>query len=164
MKKKISAALLMSFSLSSYVTAQPSDPLHIIGNYTCTGYDNYDGHFKGDLTLTLDEQASQFKQSFGAYQFKLLVDIEGVLTTYSGFAAAQGQSLAMYFANDSQEAPTDRGVGMALVSHDQDANGAYTTTLHKSYYLPYYMRTAKEGRSTGGHGTEVCVKKIGRPV
>jgi len=152
------AALLASLSLSTNVMAKSPDPLHIVGNYKCTGYDSYDGHFKGDLTFTLDEQASQFDQSFGAYQFKLKVDLDGSPAIYSGFAAAQGQSLAMYFANDNPEAPTDRGVGMALISHDQDMNGKYTTTLHKSYYLPDYMRTPKEGRAAGGRGTEVCVK------
>ncbi len=151
---------LVAVSLCNNAMAQSPDPLHIVGNYKCTGYDSHEGHFEGDLTFTLDEKASNFAQSFGAYQFKLRVDLNGTPATYSGFAAAQGQSLAMYFANDSQEAPTDIGVGMASMSHDQDVNGKYITTLHKSYYAPYYQRNAKDGRGTGGRGTETCVKTV----
>nr|WP_314525870.1 hypothetical protein [uncultured Pseudomonas sp.] len=65
----------------------------------------------------------------------------------------------MYFANDSQQAPTDLGVGMASITNAQDSNGKYTTTLHKSYYAPYYQRDAKDGRGAGGRGTETCVKQ-----
>ena len=133
--------------------AQVADPLHIAGSYKCTGYDSNDGAFKGNLTFTLDENASNFIQSFGAYKFKLEVPLDGVTATYSGIAAVQGQQLAMYFANDSEVAATDRGVGIAVISHDQDSKGQYTTTLHKSYYLPDYMG--------GGRGTETCVKTAG---
>ncbi|VVN69305.1 hypothetical protein [Pseudomonas fluorescens] len=150
---------LIAVSLCNSAMAQSPDPLHIVGNYKCTGYDSHDGYFEGDLTFTLDEAASHFEQSFGAYRFKLRVELDGAPATYSGIAAAQGQSLSMYFANDSQEAPTDRGVGMALITHDQDTNGKYTTTLHKSYYLPDYERNAKDGRGAGGRGTETCVKQ-----
>ncbi|MCI8212047.1 hypothetical protein AUC61_21160 [Pseudomonas sp. S25] len=164
MKKTISslAALVMAVSFAAQAVANPADPLHISGDYTCTGFDSHDGAFKGALTLKLDEQASHFQQGFGAYQFKLDVDIDGHASTFSGYAAAQRQSLAMYFANDSKQAPTDRGVGLALISHDQDSGGNYITTLHKSYYLPDYMRTSKEGKGPGGRGTEVCTKVIKR--
>jgi hypothetical protein len=158
-RKYLLTTCLVVISLCNNAMAQTPDPLHIVGNYKCTGYDSHDGYFEGDLTFTLDEAASDFSQSFGAYQFKLQVDLSGTPATYSGIAAAQGQSLSMYFANDSQEAPTDRGVGMALITHDQDSNGKYTTTLHKSYYLPDYERKAKDGRGAGGRGTETCVKQ-----
>jgi hypothetical protein len=138
---------------SGGVLAEVADPLHIAGSYKCTGYDSHDGAFKGNLTFMLDEKVSNFAQSFGAYKFVLEVPLEGATATYSGFAAVQGQQLAMYFANDSQEAATDRGVGITVVSHDQDSKGQYTTTLHKSYYLPDYMG--------GGRGTETCVKTAG---
>ena len=148
---------LVTVSLCNTAIAQSPDPLHIVGHYQCTGYDSYEGHYEGDLTFTLDEKASNFGQSFGAYQFKLRVDLNGTPATYSGIAAAQGQLLSMYFANDSQEAPTDTGVGIASITHDQDINGKYITTLHKSYYAPYYQRNAKDGRGAG-RGTETCVK------
>jgi len=153
------ALLAMTFACASPVFAKISDPLNVVGSYKCTGYDSHAGAFVGDLIFTVDEAASHFPQSFGAYKFKLNVDIQGAKGTYSGFAAAQGQSLAMYFANDDQREPNDYGVGMAVVSHDQDASGTFTTTLHKSYYAPEYMRTAKDGKGPGGRGTEVCVKQ-----
>jgi len=162
-RKKISlAVLVMSVSFGSHVMANTADPLNIIGDYKCTGYDSHDGAFQGDLSFTLDEQASNFQHNQGAYQFKFVAGTGGEVATYSGFAAAQGQSLAMYFANDSQQAPTDRGVGIASITHDQDASGKYITTLHKSYYLPDYMRTAKDKNPAGGRGTEVCIKKTER--
>ena len=137
-------------SCSGAALASAVDPLNIVGSYKCTGYDSNDGAFTGDLTFTPDQKASNFEHSFGAYKFKLDVLLGGEAATYSGIAAVQGQQLAMYFANDSKDAPTDRGVGMAVVSHDQNSKGQYTTTLHKSYYLPDYMG--------GGRGTETCVK------
>lgn len=159
-RKKIPLAVLaMSLSFGSQVMAKATDPLHIVGDYACTGYDSHDGAFQGTLSFTLDEPASNFQHSFGAYRFRFEAGAGAEASSYSGFAAAQGQSLAMYFANDSQQAPTDRGVGIATITHDQDASGKYITTLHKSYYLPDYMRTAKDKSSAGGLGTEVCVKK-----
>lgn len=157
---KLSIALFaLSLSFSGAAFANANDPLNIIGHYKCTGYDSHAGAFKGDLTFTVDEAASYFPHSFGAYKFNLDFEVLGAKASYSGFAAAQGQSLAMYFANDDAREPKDYGVGMAVISHDQDVNGNYTTTLHKSYYAPEYMRTAKDGKGPGGRGTEVCVKQ-----
>lgn len=162
-RKKISlAVLIMSLSISGRVMAKSTDPLNIIGDYRCTGYDSHEGAFQGDLSFTLDEPASNFQHSFGAYRFRFETSGGGEAATYSGFAAAQGQSLAMYFINDNEQAPTDRGVGIASITHDQDASGKYITTLHKSYYLPDYMLTAKDKRGAGGLGTEVCVKTVDR--
>lgn len=164
MKKIITclAAAVLSASFTGQVIAGPADPLYISGDYTCTGFDSHNGAFTGALKLTVDEQASHFQRSFGAYEFTVEVVVDGHASTYSGYAAAQGQSLAMYFANDSKQAPTDRGVGMALITHDQDAEGKWVTTLHKSYYLPDYMRNSKEGNGVGGRGTEVCTKIVKR--
>lgn len=157
---KLSIVLLAaSLSFGGAAFAKVNDPLNIVGHYKCTGYDSHAGAFNGDLTFTVDEAASHFPQSFGAYSFKLDFEVLGVKATYSGFAAAQGQSLAMYFANDDVQEPKDYGVGMAVVSHDQDTAGKYTTTIRKSYYAPEYMRTAKDGQRPGGRGTEVCVKQ-----
>ena len=146
--KTVTAATVLS--LAGVANAAVPDPLHIAGDYKCTGFDSHDGSFNGDLTFTLDDKASHFEKSFGAYTFKLIVDLGGEKATYSGYAAAQGQSLSMFFANDSLEAPTDQGTGIAVITHDQDSAGKYTTTLHKSYYLPGYKG--------GGRGTESCIK------
>lgn len=160
LKKGCLFVFLASVSLVGHAATPVADPLHIAGDYKCTGYDSHDGHFKGDLNFKLDKEASHFDHGFGAYTFTLRVELEGgVGATYSGMAAAQGNQLAMYFANDSAASPTDRGIGQASITHDQDAAGKYTTTLHKSYYLPAYMRDAKNGQGAG-RGTEVCVKTV----
>lgn len=151
------AVLMVGFTLSCQAAARAVDPLHIAGIYECKGYDSQDGAFAGDLTFTLDEAGSNFSANFGAYRFAFKT--ADASASYSGFAAAQGQSLAMYFANDSQQAVNDRGVGMAFMSNDQDEKGNYRATLHKSYYLPEY--SVKDGRAIAGRGTEVCVKKSG---
>ena len=143
-------ALSLAFTGSALADTAVNDPLYITGNYKCTGFDSHDGAFKGDLSVKVNEKSSNFSQNFGAYTFTLEVDLGGDKATYSGYAAAQGQQLAMYFANDSQEAATDRGIGLATITRDQDSKGQYTTTLHKSYYLPDY--------NGGGRGTEVCIK------
>lgn len=156
LKTVIAASVATLFmSLTGIANAAVQDPLHIAGDYKCTGYDSHDGSFNGDLTFTLDDQASHFEKSFGAYTFKLIVELGGEKATYSGYAAAQGQILSMFFANDSVEAPTDRGTGIAVITHDQDSAGKYTTTLHKSYYLPGYKG--------GGRGTESCIKTSTQP-
>lgn len=157
-KTFIAACFVFVVSTSSVASTAPADPLHIAGHYKCTGFDSHDGPLKGDLVLTLDEEASQFEKSFGTYRLTLNVGTEQVPITYSGYAAAQGQLLSIYFANDSAEAPTDRGVGLGVITHDQDSQGHYTTTLHKSYYLPDYMRSSQEGYGPGGRGTETCIK------
>jgi hypothetical protein len=159
MKKTLTTFLAGTLLCSGAAIAASNDPLNIVGTYKCTGYDSHDGHFTGNLTLSLDEKASKFDQNFGAYQFKLDIVLGGTPASYSGYAAAQGESLAIYFANDKQkEAPTDRGVAIGSISHEQDKDGKYITTLRKSYYLPDYLRDAKDGKGPGGRGTETCVK------
>ena len=137
LKTIIAASVTTLLSLTGTAHAAVPDPLHIVGNYKCTGFD-------------INDTVSHFDKSFGAYTFKLVVELGGEKATYSGYAAAQGQLLSMFFANDSAEAPTDRGTGIAVITHDQDSEGKYITTLHKSYYLPDYKG--------GGRGTESCIK------
>ncbi|HEX8594409.1 MAG TPA: hypothetical protein VF682_14190 [Pseudomonas sp.] len=158
--KKLSFALIVaSLSLGGTAQAEVTDPLNVVGVYKCTGYDSHLGPFTGDLTFSLDAKASHFPSSFGTYKIDFKVDVAGAKASYTGYAAAQGQSLAVYFANDDEKEPTDRGVGVAVITHDQDANGKYTTTLHKTYYVPDYMRDSKEGHGSGGRGVEVCTKQ-----
>lgn len=135
--------------------AAPADPLQIAGTYECSGYDRHDGAYKGVLTLTTDESASHVEQGFGAYQLTFRVETSAAPVTYSGYGAAKGQTLALYFANDDASAAKDYGIGLATLTQDQDAQGTYTTTLHKSYYQPHYIHNGVAGR-----GTESCVKTV----
>ena len=69
-----------------------NDPLHIAGDYKCTGFDSHDGTFKGDLSFKVDEKSSHFSQNFGAYTFKLEVDLGSDKAIYTGYAAARASN------------------------------------------------------------------------
>ncbi len=168
MKKILSYSLLSTALLlgSNAIIASSADKLNLSGTYNCTGFDNHDGTFTGTITLKLDAKASDFKHNFGAYAFTLTEGGAGTgVNAYTGEAAAQGDILAIYFQNtDVKDAVgiSDRGVGIATVSHDQDSKGNVITTLHKFYYEPTYKR-GQDGKKAGGlgeggHGTETCVK------
>ena len=141
----LSVTLILS---SVGFAASANDPLHLAGDWICQGYDSHDGAYKDDtLTLTLDEKNSDFKHNYGAYHFKLAG--EGVL--YLGEAVANGNMLAIYFANQAKESQTDHGVGIAMITHDLNEKGISNAVLHKFYYESEYMG--------GGHGSETCVKQ-----
>lgn len=124
------------------------DSLNLAGEWICSGYDSHDGGYKDAiLTLTLDEKNSDFAHNFGAYHFKLS-EPEAL---YLGEAAASGNMIAIYFANQAKESTTDHGVGIATVTHDLNEKGEAKTVLHKFYYEPYY--------ENGGHGSETCIKQ-----
>jgi len=165
MKTLWQLALTTGLLISTIPAVAAEDKLNLAGSYKCTGYDSYDGAFNGVLTLTKDEAASDPKHNSGAYQVSLKLKVPNVSDTYNykGYAASQGERLAIFFANEQDSDPvgkTDRGVGVAHVSHDQDVDGKYTTTIRKFYYLPEYKRDAKDGttKAFGGHGRETCVK------
>lgn len=127
-----------------------TDDLHLAGKYLCDGYDKHDGAYKGDiLTLTLDSQQSEFQNNFGAYHFQL-AEADGTVV-YLGEVAASGNMAAVYFENVDNTKFTDRGVGIATITHDRDQLGHVTTILHKFYYEPTYQG--------GGNGSETCVKQ-----
>lgn len=124
-----------------------TDSLGIAGNYMCSGYDMHDGAYSGGkLAVTLDAKNSDFANNYGAYKIKM-VEPDG--TTYVGEIAASGNTLALYFEDTGMA--SDRGVGIAVLTHDKDANGKVTTAFHKFYYEPNY-----EG---GGNGVDTCVKQ-----
>lgn len=146
MLKRVLLASLIGF-LSQTGFAAASDQLGIAGNYICSGYDMHDGAYSGGkLTVTLDAKDSDFANNYGAYRIKML-EPDG--TTYVGEIAASGNTLALYFEDTGMA--SDRGVGVAVLTHDKDANGKVTTAFHKFYYEPNY-----EG---GGNGTDACVKQ-----
>lgn len=145
----IIATSLIGLLLTQGCGAVPRDQLGLAGTYQCTGYDKHDGFAAdGKVLLTLDAKNSDFSNNYGAYRLKL---IEKDGTTYVGEAAASGNSLAIYFENTSPTMTTDRGVGIATVSHDADSHGKTTTVFHKFYYQPTYQK--------GGNGYDTCVKQ-----
>ncbi len=138
-----------SFMCYAFGCAANADALNLAGTWTCQGYDLHDGAYKGaTLTLTLDSKDSDFTNNYGAYHFQLA---EARGASYIGEVAANGNTAAIYFKNISPKMPTDRGVGIAVITHDRDANNQVTTVLHKFYYEPTYQG--------GGNGSETCVKK-----
>jgi len=72
-------------------------------------------------------------------------------TTYAGAAVASGNTLAMYFVNQKPGSSADQGVSLGFISHDQNAQGATATQIHKFYYEPNYQG--------GGKGAELCTKQ-----
>lgn len=148
MMKKILNICAISFIYCG--TAFAADSLNLSGTYTCSGYDSHDkGYQNAKVVLTLDAKNSELKNGFGAYNFKL---IEADGTNYKGEVAANGNILAVYFENTGTApvAQSDRGVGVAVVTHDKDVNGKAHTVFHKFYYEPNYQG--------GGNGSETCVK------
>jgi hypothetical protein len=157
MSKFVKLACLTSVLLAGQVMAQDqniTDPLNLAGTYQCTGHDSHDGDFTGDLTLTLNPAGSDIQHQQIAYQLTLKAKIGDDTSNYAGYAAASGNTLAVYFANENKQDKiglSDHGVGTASVTHQKNSDGKTTTTLHKFYYLPEY-------KTTGGNGTEICVK------
>lgn len=148
MLKQILIAGALGLTLASSALAANTDGLNLSGKWMCQGYDMHDGAYKdATLTLTLDAKDSDFANNYGAYRFNL-TEPDG--TVYLGEVAANGNTAAIYFKNTSPKMPTDRGVGIAVITHDRDANNQVTTVLHKFYYEPTYQG--------GGNGSETCVK------
>lgn len=144
----ITSAAALFISQVSLAETVETDALHLAGTYQCYGYDSHEGGYKNaTVTLTLDAKNSDFEHNYGAYRFKLT---EPDNIEYTGEAAASGNNMAIYFENTNTSESTDRGVGIAVISHDKDTNGKVTTVLHKFYYEPNYQG--------GGNGSETCVK------
>ena len=137
---------LIASQLSLAVT---TDALHLSGQWICSGYDMHDGPYThGNLALTVDAKDSDFAHNYGAYKVKL-VETDG--TTYIGEAAANGNTTAVYFENTDATASSDRGVGIATITHNADQHNKITTVLNKFYYEPSYQG--------GGNGLETCIKQ-----
>jgi len=150
MFKRLFAVSLMIVVSNQEVFANSSDPLGLAGIYKCYGYDMHDGGYQNAaVSLTLDKKDSDFAHNYGAYHFRLVEDSGN--DKFTGEAAASGNSLAVYFQNNSKSMPTDRGVGIATVTHDKDTSGKVTTAFHKFYYEPAYQG--------GGNGSETCIKQ-----
>lgn len=149
MLKHILIAGALGLTLISNAVAASTDALNLSGKWMCQGYDMHDGAYKdATLTLTVDAKDSDFANNYGAYHFNL-TEPDG--TVYLGEVAANGNTAAIYFKNTSLKMSTDRGVGIAVITHDRDANNQVITVLHKFYYEPTYQG--------GGNGSETCVKE-----
>lgn len=139
--KKI-AILLALAAIAPCVQAQPAfTGPDYSGVYQCTGEDAHEGKYTGTVTLKLN--AAQSLGEYGAYDFKLEVPGYGA---YPGHAAAQGDKLAIYFAN-TDPATRDYGTGIATIKKGKNGKPAF----RKYYYEPEYKG--------GNHGIEDCVKK-----
>ena len=148
MLKQILAIGILGLCLNTAGYAANADSLGLSGNWSCFGYDMHDGAYKNaKLTITLDAKNSDFTNNYGAYHVKMT---ENTGDTYLGAVAASGSTVAISFANTSPKMSTDRGVGIAVITHDRDLTGKVHTVLHKFYYEPDYIG--------GGNGSETCTK------
>lgn len=112
------------------------------GTYECDINDRIDGVFKETLTIKNNPQASLPEQGYMSYDLEFTE--VGTSHKYTGFAAASGDNVAMYFESPDKNA-NDRGVGIALVSTEHKK-----ITIKKFYYEPAYQ--GKEN-----YGFEECV-------
>ncbi len=120
------------------------------GNYDCTMYDQTDGYFTGQLTLKINPLASLVQQGYGSYDVHM--SFENIPYEYDGYAAAHGSQLAIYFESvGAKRDPDDKGVGIASVVLEKDANNKDIISIHKFYYTQQY-----HNKSTIGF--QKCVK------
>lgn len=112
------------------------------GKYKCHINDQIDGTFEETLIIKNNPQASLPKQGYMSYDLEFTE--VGTSNKYTGFAAANGDNVAMYFESPDKST-NDRGVGIAYVSTKHKK-----ITIKKFYYEPAY-----EGKAN--YGFEECV-------
>lgn len=121
------------------------------GTYDCTLYDQTEGYFTGEMVLELNKSASIAQQGFNSYDFHL--SYKGVPYQYEGYAAANGNQLALYFESvGSQRDPDDKAVGIANVVVEKDVNNKDIVRIHKFYYMQDY-------HDNSNTGFESCVRR-----
>jgi len=136
MKKSLLTLLALGFSAQA-LAAEPD----YSGLYDCKGQDYSEGEYSG--TVTLEQVPSQDAPPYQAYRFQL--DVPGY-GAYPGHAAAQGERMAIYFANtDPKE--SDYGTGLATFVKNPQGKWSFT----KYYYQPAYKG--------GNHGLENCTQR-----
>jgi hypothetical protein len=133
-------ASIAFISAPAWASPPPFTGTDYSGTYECKGMDSHIGEFRGTVDMSLN--AGQSTGEYGAYRFTLTLADKSL---YNGFAAADADSLAIYFAH-TDPALKDYGVGIAKMKSAPDGK----TSFIKYYYGPEY-----EG---GGHGMENCVK------
>lgn len=140
MKKLTAAALLLATS------AAFAEPIAFTGNdfsgtYDCTGDDQHDGKFTGAITLALVPAQSTAEN--GSYSIKFEATGFG---SYTGYAAAHGNDMALYFANTDA---SKKDFGNSIVMLRKNKNDKWQ--FESFYYEPEYFG--------GNYGTEFCVMR-----
>lgn len=139
MHKKLVATIAF-IAAPAWATQPPFTGTDYSGHYECSGMDSHIGPFKGVVEMQLNTEQSTGEH--GAYRFTLTLSDN---SRYDGFAAANLNALAIYFAH-TDPVLKDYGVGIAQITSTPDGKVSFS----KYYYGPEY-----EG---GGHGFETCVK------
>lgn len=136
---KIFAIAAVALS-SSFAFAEPAvfTGTDFSGTYNCTGNDQHDGKFTGAITLTL--VPTQSTGEYGSYSLKFeAVGFGG----YTGYAAARGNNMALYFANTDA---STKDFGNSIVTLRKNKNDKWQ--FESFYYEPEYYG--------GNYGTEFC--------
>lgn len=132
-----------AFTLCFFITAS-AWAIDYSGTYDCTMYDQADGYFTGQLTLKINQIASLSQQGYGSYDAHM--SFENIPYEYDGYAAAHGSQLAIYFESvGSKRDPDDKGVGIASVVLEKDANNKDIISIHKFYYTQQYHNKSNIG-------------------
>lgn len=111
------------------------------GVYDCTGDDKHDGQFKG--TITLELVRAQSSDEYGSYN--LHFEAEG-FGGYTGYAAAHGTHMALYFSNKDL---STKDYGNSIVTFSKTKQGKWQ--FNSFYYEPEYYG--------GNFGTETCTMR-----
>ena len=134
--------LILLLVVSGFAEAKPAfTGQDYSGVYGCTGDDAHEGKYTGKVTLTIKPEHSY--GSYASYAFKLEVPGFG---TYPGYAAGNGNNLAMHFAL-TDPATHDYGVGVANFKKNKQGK----LSFHKFYHEPEFKG--------GNTGIEDCIKQ-----
>lgn len=133
--------LCLLLTLSIAANASPYTGNDYSGVYDCTGQDHTEGEYQGVVTMHLMPKFSDGE--YGAYDFLLEIPSYGA---YPGHAAAQGNKMAIYFANKNLK-DQDFGTGIATFSKQKTGKWSFV----KFYYEPKYKK--------GNFGKEVCKQR-----
>lgn len=139
MKFKFAALCLLSVLGVAHANPKFSGP-NLSGAYSCEGDDAHDGKYTAKITLQLIPEQSIGHN--GAYSFKLESAGYGV---YTGHAATQGTTAAIYFANTD---PSTKDFGTGIATFKKNSKGKWA--FKKYYYEPEYKG--------GNYGFETCTQ------
>lgn len=134
--------LMLSLAVCGVAQANPAfNGQDYSGVYACTGDDAHEGKYTGTVTMDIKPEHSHGR--YASYDFKLEVPGFG---SYPGYAAGNGNHLAMHFALTDQSTK-DYGVGEAVFKKNKQGKWSF----HKFYFEPEFKG--------GNTGIEDCVKQ-----